>query len=129
MRGARKCAFPDATRESGNGVSDPGVSRVAGRTAPFSKSIVVSSSRAAMPELFMVGGRDPSMICSAPSQLYTSGWTSIVATPSRERDAPEMGQRARANAGRSGQGNARSLERVRHSANHAPGPMTGADSH
>lgn len=55
-------------REGGSSTGDAFV-----RTAPFSKSSVASASKVIIPERFMGGGFDPSTMCSAPSQLYTSG--------------------------------------------------------
>ena len=50
------------------------------RTCPFSKSIDVCSSSITRPLRVTEGaGARWSMMCSAPSHLYTSGWTSMVA--------------------------------------------------
>ena len=66
--GWRELATQSRERPGGSSTSDAFV-----RTAPFSKSSVASASKVIIPERFMGGGFDPSTMCSAPSQLYTSG--------------------------------------------------------
>ena len=66
--GWRELATQSRERPGGSSTSDAFV-----RTAPFSKSSVASASKVSIPERFMGGGFDPSTMCSAPSQLYTSG--------------------------------------------------------
>jgi hypothetical protein len=60
------------------------------RTCPFSKSVATRSSRATFPLRPGGGGsREPSMMPSAPSHLYTSGWTSIAAD---RENSPKTGR-------------------------------------
>lgn len=64
----------------GRGTTRGGRGTAAARTCPFSKSIDVRSSSITRPLRVTEGaGARWSMMCSAPSHLYTSGWTSMVA--------------------------------------------------
>ena len=64
----------------GRGTTRKGRGSATARTCPFSKSIDVCSSSITRPLRVTEGaGARWSMMCSAPSHLYTSGWTSMVA--------------------------------------------------